>query len=72
MFPCEFCEIFKNTFLQNTSGRLLPHILHQKQGVLKFRLWRLTKWEDIINNYNQDYARKLNLDLFLNVITIKL
>ena len=22
MFPCEFCEIFKNTFLQKTSGRL--------------------------------------------------
>ena len=20
---CEFCEVFKNTFLQNTSGRLL-------------------------------------------------
>ena len=23
VFPCEFCEISKNTFLQNTSGRLL-------------------------------------------------
>ena len=23
MFSCEFCEIFKNTFFQNTSGRLL-------------------------------------------------
>ena len=23
MFSCEFCEIFKNTFLQNTTGRLL-------------------------------------------------
>ena len=23
MFSCEFCEISKNTFLQNTSGRLL-------------------------------------------------
>ena len=23
VFSCEFCEIFKNTFLQNTSGRLL-------------------------------------------------
>ena len=22
MFSCEFCEISKNTFLQNTSGRL--------------------------------------------------
>ena len=22
-FPCELCEISKNTFLQNTSGRLL-------------------------------------------------
>ena len=28
VFSCEFCEISKNTFLQNTSGRLLllfPH-----------------------------------------------
>ena len=24
MLSCEFCEIFKNTFLQNTSGRLRP------------------------------------------------
>ena len=23
VFSCEFCEFFKNTFLQNTSGRLL-------------------------------------------------
>ena len=23
VFSCEFCEISKNTFLQNTSGRLL-------------------------------------------------
>ena len=23
MFSCEFCEISKNTFLQNTSGQLL-------------------------------------------------
>ena len=23
MFSCEFCEIFKNPFVQNTSGRLL-------------------------------------------------
>ena len=23
-FSCEFCETFNNTFLQNTSGRLLP------------------------------------------------
>ena len=25
-FSCEFCEISKNTFLQNTSGRLLPEV----------------------------------------------
>ena len=24
VFSCEFCEISKNTFLQKTSGRLLP------------------------------------------------
>ena len=23
VFPCKFCKITKNTFLQNTSGRLL-------------------------------------------------
>ena len=23
MFSCEYCEIFKNTFLQNTTGELL-------------------------------------------------
>ena len=27
VFSCEFCEISKNTFLQNTSGRLLPFLL---------------------------------------------
>ena len=29
VFSCEFCEIFKNTFLQNSSGRLLlkPHLM---------------------------------------------
>ena len=25
VFSCEFCELYKDTFLQNTSGRLLPH-----------------------------------------------
>ena len=25
MFPYEFCKIFKNTFLQNTSRRLLMY-----------------------------------------------
>ena len=27
VFSCEFCEISGNTFLQNTSGRLLPNIV---------------------------------------------
>ena len=27
MFSCEFCQISKNTFLQNNSGRLLLNIL---------------------------------------------
>ena len=26
VFPCEFCEISKNTFSQNTSGRLLLNL----------------------------------------------
>ena len=26
LLPCEFCEIYKNTSLQNTSGRLLLDI----------------------------------------------
>ena len=26
LFSCEFCEIFKNIFLQNTSGRLLLYV----------------------------------------------
>ena len=26
MFSCEFCEISKNTFLQNTSGLLLLQV----------------------------------------------
>ena len=30
MFSCEFCEIFKNTFLQITSGGLLLHIKNLK------------------------------------------
>ena len=29
MFSCEFCEIFKNTFLQNTSRR-------QPQEIVEF------------------------------------
>ena len=33
MFSCEFCEISKNTFLQNTSGRLLlPMDHHVKEN----------------------------------------
>ena len=27
VFPCEFCEISKNTFLQNASGWLLPKVI---------------------------------------------
>ena len=30
MFPCEFCKISKDTFLQNTSGRLLLTLAVQK------------------------------------------
>ena len=32
VLSCEFCEISKNTFLQNTSGRLLLHIEIRKRG----------------------------------------
>ena len=36
VFPCEFCEISKNTFLQNTSGRLLLLIWKRFSFILSF------------------------------------
>ena len=35
MFSCELCEIFNNTFLQNTSVRLLLYFLQIVQIVSK-------------------------------------
>ena len=44
MFSCEFCKISKNTFLQNTSGRLLLNRTHifwknSKQTKRKRSVW---------------------------------
>ena len=36
-FSCEFCEISKNTFLQNTSGRLLLKLF------LMWMFWKIPK-----------------------------
>ena len=36
VFSCEFCEISKNTFLQNTSGRLLLQLPWSNLVVLNF------------------------------------
>ena len=33
MFFCEFCQISQNTFLQNTSGRLLLHICFLREQI---------------------------------------
>ena len=53
MFSCEFCKIYKNTFLQNTSGRLhldvskitstniyfnVTHVLYQNSAYILFLL----------------------------------
>ena len=53
MFSCEFCKIYKNTFLQNTSGRLhldvskitstniyfnVTHVLYQNSAHILFLL----------------------------------
>ena len=35
VFSCEFCEAFKNSFLQNTSGRLLLIFLLDHKLILK-------------------------------------
>ena len=42
-FFCEFCEISKNTFSQNTSGRLLLNILETRKcllGFIVFSSWK--------------------------------
>ena len=57
-FSCEFCEIFKSTFLQNTSGQLLLYVLLMEasisntipkislhQGVAGLSLMKFLKWE---------------------------
>ena len=45
VFSCEFCEISKNTFLQNTSTRLLSYILCEyyvnKVIFISFAFWRI-------------------------------
>ena len=38
VFSCEFCEISKNTFLQNTSGQLLLHQVNLISFANKFNL----------------------------------
>ena len=34
VFSCEFCDISQNTFSQNTSGQLLPHL---KNSTFQFK-----------------------------------
>ena len=36
MFSCEFCKKIKNTFLENTSGRLLLKIVNPFQSNVPF------------------------------------
>ena len=44
MFSCEFCEIFKNTFLENTSVRLLLQL-----ELWNVEFWRLKKlWKPLV------------------------
>ena len=43
MFSCEFCEISKNTFLRNTSGRLLVKENHKLMFLINDV--ELTSWE---------------------------
>ena len=51
VFPCEFCEISKSFFLQNTSGRLLLLLIvlyEELQGLLssfKFNTNCFTKFD---------------------------
>ena len=52
VFSCEFCEISKDTFLQNTSGRPAPkrnevslslfHMLYSFLKLTVFQIWFLT------------------------------
>ena len=50
MFFCEFCEMFENTFLQNTSGRLLLFRVNKvsdhcaRNIYIKVFLWIIVPW----------------------------
>ena len=45
MFSCEFSKISKNTFLQNTSGRLLLFLAFQRQPASRGVLWKRCCWK---------------------------
>ena len=74
MFSCEFWEIFQNTFLQNTYGRLLL-----KECILNFfvspitkgiyqnleRVPLICKWSIFVNDQRSDSSRILTVALVL-------
>ena len=56
VFSCEFCETFKNRFLQNTSGRLLLTISTSQLTMchsnrINFSLWYFSNlWHELWNS----------------------
>ena len=50
VFSCEFCEISKNTFLQNTSGQLLLHLVCTQNFYIRTK-WMIPR-EEAINGSN--------------------
>ena len=79
VFSCEFCEISKNTFLQNTFGRLLLAIFMVKtahlsvliRGVLKAKpnIWKplnlVTKTSFLDVCRDSEYALFIHFILYL-------
>ena len=65
MFSCEFCEISKNTFLQNTSGWLLLNTIETIKTFFKENLHqlhlKLRKWLDWLESGTTRPNQKIDL-----------
>ena len=59
----EFCEIFKNSFLQNTSGQLLLDFFHSRRC---FFATRLTNRNLVFSNFEYVLSRLLNVMNIMN------
>ena len=57
VFSCEFCKVSKNTFLQDTSGRLF---LNQEQGSLNIPLFIERR------KMEMDFKARIHCEIFVS------